>query len=153
MSSYVSCSERKFWSLLLIKFEDNLWFLLVILPLTIEQGSSIGSFALSALYSSCTSTSSLCMHSSQASHLLFELLFYTVSFSVFCLHYQLVPTACLIFYDLLLAHPKFLYLACLTMLGHFLVLQKTLHSFFHYALVLHNKFLAALSCFIVFFLI
>ena len=85
-----------------------------------------------------------CMLSSQASHLLFELLFHTSSFSVFCLHFHQVPTAHVLFYPLLLAHPYFVYLACLTMLGHFLALQKTfITSVFLYALVLSNKFLAA----------
>ena len=42
-----------------------------------------------------------------------------------CLYYHLVSTAHLLFNSLLLLHPESLYLACLTMLDHFLVLQKT----------------------------
>ena len=84
------------------------------------------------------------IHSSQASHLLFELLFHASSFTAFFLFHHQMPTAHLLFYHSLLVHTEFLYLSCLTVLGCFFALQKTyIPLVFLYVLMLSRKFLAA----------
>ena len=94
--------------------------------MTIGLVITLGSAVFSALHWFCVSASCLFLYSSQASYLLFQCLFCIGSLSYHCLHYHLMLIAYLLFHTLLLVHPDYLYLACLTMLGHFLVLQKCL---------------------------
>ena len=125
------------WFSLIISSERKL-FSLLLLPVTIGLVITLGFVVSSALCWHYVSASCLllvlisdvppsvwttfvhqhpayCLHSSQASHLLFELFFHTNKFLCLLSALSCNANCLLIFNHLLLAHPEFLYLACLTM--------------------------------------
>ena len=151
-----SCSERKVCFSLIIRLEAK--HLIPIVDVTHDHWIMINTWLICILYivlfffinmllSACTTficvhcivcTALFCVHQHPA-YCMHQLLSFSAfslncSFTLavslcFCLHYHLVPTVCLLFYHLLLPHPEFLYLTCLTMLGHFLALPNTYIAF------------------------
>ena len=153
--SLIIGSEKKLSLSLFIGSERKL-FSLLFLPMNVGLGVALDSGILSTLHCSHTSTSCLLfvqlsdftpsawtVFFTSTSWLLFVQLSHFLSsvwtalslwqfHSAFCMDYHLVSPTCLLFHSLLLVHPEYLYLTCLTMLGSLLELQNFTYLLFFF---------------------